>query len=340
MEIALSIACGLFILCRLFGQTDFIVANAFNFKPTNETCTTMNPDENVLKKYRQAGKIAREVREEVTGIVHEGMPIIELCEKTELLVKKKGGKPAFPCNVSVNEVAAHYTSPPNDKHVIAEKALVKIDIGVHVDGYIADTAVSVCFNPGYEGLVTAAEDALGKAVRFIQAGMSTSKFGAYVQQTIQNHGFKPVSNLTGHEIGRYLIHAGKSLPNVSHFFGARILEGAIFAIEPFVTLPNAAGKVENGEEAHIFRFMKRKSLNNPHAKQLLQFVEKNFVTLPFAKRWLQKVLPQNHFEDAFKELLLSRCVMAYPVFVEASGMPVAQAEHTVLITRNGCEVLT
>ena len=314
--------------------------NTFNSRPANDTCVTMRLPESILRNYRQAGKIAKEVREEIKTIVHEGMPLIEVCEKTESLIRKKGGKPAFPCNVSVNEIAAHFTSPPNDKRVIPEKSLVKIDIGVHVDGYIGDTAITVCFNPEYESLVATAEDALRKAVKFIQPDMSTSKFGSYMQQTIKNHGFKPVSNLTGHEIGRYLIHAGKSLPNVSHLFGTKILEGAIYAIEPFVTLPNAVGKIENSEEAHIFRFMKRKSLNNPDAKQLLQFIEKNFITLPFAQRWLQKVVPQAHFESAFKELLASKCLMAYQVFVEVSRMPVAQAEHTVLITKDGCEVLT
>jgi len=300
----------------------------------------MSLSETVLKKYRQAGKIAREVREEIKNIVYEGMHIIEVCEKVESSIRRKGGKPAFPCNVSINEVAAHYTSPPNDKRVIPEKSLVKIDIGVHVDGYIADTAISICFNPEYESLIVAVEDALQKAIDFIHADMSTSKFGAYVQNLIQNRGYKPISNLTGHEIARYLIHAGKSLPNVSHFFGTKIEEGSIYAIEPFATLPHAAGKVEDGEEAHIFRFVKRRPLDGPYAKQLLSYIEKNFFTLPFAQRWIQKAVPHAQFENAFKELLSSKCLMAYPIFVEASRMPVAQAEHTVLITKNGCEVLT
>ncbi|HDI12206.1 MAG TPA: M24 family metallopeptidase, partial [Candidatus Bathyarchaeota archaeon] len=110
-------------------------------------------DKDTLEKYRQAGEIAAEVREKMKRYVKEGMRIIEICEKAERLIKKRGGKPAFPCNISVNEIAAHYTSPPNDERRIPKGAVVKIDIGVHVDGYVADTAATVSFNPQYEELV-------------------------------------------------------------------------------------------------------------------------------------------------------------------------------------------
>ncbi|MBM4401591.1 MAG: M24 family metallopeptidase, partial [Crenarchaeota archaeon] len=93
-------------------------------------------DKEALEKFRLSGKILRETREEMRNFVRENMPIIQVCEKAEALIREKGGKPAFPCNVSINEVAAHYTSPPNDVRRIPEKALVKVDIGVHVDGYV------------------------------------------------------------------------------------------------------------------------------------------------------------------------------------------------------------
>jgi methionyl aminopeptidase len=297
-------------------------------------------DEEALDKFRASGKILRETREEIRDFVREDMPIIEVCEKAEGLIREKGGKPAFPCNVSINEIAAHYTSPPKDEKRIPEKSIVKVDIGVHVDGYLTDTAVTICFNQEYKSLADTAEQALKTAINNIHPEISTSKLGAIIEKTIKSRGFKPISNLTGHQVGRYLVHAGTSIPNVSQLSFSKIKLGQIYAIEPFATVAEAFGRVENGQEVTIFRFLKTKSLKNPHAKQLLKHIEMNFRTLPFAERWLEGVVPNEHYREAFKELLSSRSLMGYPVFIEASGKPVAQAEHTVLIIEDGCAVLT
>jgi len=297
-------------------------------------------DEETLEKFRLSGKILRETREEIKNFVREDMPIIDICEKAEKTIMDKGGKPAFPCNVSINEIAAHYTSPPNDNRKIPRKSIVKVDIGVHLDGYLTDTAVTICFNPEYKSLVDTAEQALKTAINSIHPEMSTSKLGAIIEKTIKSHGFKPISNLTGHQVGRYLVHAGTSLPNVAQLSFSKIKLGEVYAIEPFVTLPDAVGRVEDGEEATIFRFLKSKSLKNPYAKQLLKHIEENFRTLPFAERWLQGIVPKEHHREAFRELLSSKALMGYPIFVEVSRKPVAQAEHTVLIVEDGCVILT
>jgi len=299
----------------------------------------MIPDQ-VFEKYKHAGEIAAEVRDEMRGFVREGMPLIEICERAEAMIKERGGKPAFPCNVSVNEVAAHYSSPPRDTSQIPEDSLVKVDVGVHVDGYIADTATTVCFNTEYESLVSAAERALDRAIQIIRPGLSTTKFGSEVQRVIKNCGFRPVSNLTGHQVGRYLIHAGKALPNVSHLSTAKMQPGEAYAIEPFVTLANAAGRVNAGDEAHIFRFMKHKSLKNVRSKDLLKYIEKNFRSLPFSERWLHSFMCEDWYGEAFSELLSSKSLTSYPVFIEASRKPVSQAEHTVLILEKDTVVLT
>jgi len=291
-----------------------------------------------LEKYEEAGRIASKVRERMRSVVKEGMRIVKICEEAEEAIRRMGGKPAFPCNVSVNEVAAHYTSPPGDERTIPKGSIVKIDIGVHVDGYIADTAATVCFNPEYEEMVQTSQIALETAIRTIRPGIFTSELGSKVQRVIESRGFKPISNLTGHQIGRYMIHAGKSLPNVSHVSFRRIREGEVYAIEPFVTTLEAEGKVIEGNESHIFRFLKRKNPKQRKSKKLLRFIEKKFRTLPFAKRWLKKYGVLD--ESAFMDLLESRCLLAYPVFVEASGKYVAQFEHTVYIDKDGPVVLT
>ena len=297
-------------------------------------------DEEALKKFRLSGKILRETREEMKLFVRENMPIIEVCEKAEALIREKGGKPAFPCNVSINEVAAHYTSPPGDKSIIPPNSLVKVDIGVHVDGYVTDTAFTACFNPEYKSMVDTAEQALKAAIDNIRAEVPTGKIGGVIENTIKNRGFKPISNLTGHSVGRYLIHAGTSIPNVSQISLTKFKAGEVFAIEPFVTLPEAGGVVEDTPQKTIFRLVKAKSTKSPHAKQLLKFIEDNFVTLPFAERWLKGAVPKEQHREAFRELLATKAITGYPVFVEVTRKPVAQAEHTVLVKEDGCAVLT
>jgi methionyl aminopeptidase len=297
-------------------------------------------DKEALEKFRASGKILRETREEMRSFVRENMPILQVCEKAEGLIREKGGKPAFPCNVSINEVTAHYTSPPNDERRIPEKAVVKVDVGVHVDGYVTDTACTICFNPEHKSMQIAAEHALQAAIENIHADMATSKIGAIIEKNIKNRGFKPISNLTGHSVGRYLIHAGTSIPNVMQISFGKVKAGRVYAIEPFVTLPDAAGRVENSSETTIFRLVKAKSVKNPYTKQLQKYIEENLRTLPFAERWLKGAVPKEKYREAFKELRKTKAVMAYPVFVEVSRKTVTQAEHTVLITENGCEVLT
>jgi methionyl aminopeptidase len=296
--------------------------------------------EDVIRKYRRAGKIAARVREEMKRTTREGMPIIQICENAEEMIRKMGGKTAFPCNVSVNEVAAHYTSPPSDEKTIPEGSVVKIDIGVHVDGYIADTATTVCFNSEYEGMVYTAERALETAVKAIHPGLSTSQLGSEIQKVIERHGFKPISNLTGHQVGRYVIHTGRSLPNVSHISSRRIQVGEVYAIEPFVTLKDAAGRVGDSPEAYIFRLVKRKPPKQVEARNLLRFIEERFRTLPFAERWLKEYGTSQQYKAAFSDLLASKCLMAYSVFVETSRKYVAQSEHTVYIDVDGPVVLT
>lgn len=297
-------------------------------------------DKEELEKFRLSGRILRETREEMKTYVKENMLVIDVCEKTEGLIRAKGGKPAFPCNVSINEVAAHYTSPPNDTVRIPEGSTVKVDLGAHVDGYVTDTAFTASFNPEGRSMANTAEQALKTVIENIHGDMALGKIGSLIETTIKNRGFKPISNLTGHSVGRYLIHAGTSIPNVAQVSLTKVKAGEVYAIEPFVTLPEAVGRVEDSPQTTIYRLLKAKSVKNESAEKLLKYIESNFRTLPFAERWLTGVVPKEQYHAAFKELLASKAIMSYPVFVEVSKKPVAQAEHTVLLKDDGCEVLT
>jgi len=298
-------------------------------------------DKEKFSYYFKAGEIASKVRDMSKNIVHEGMSVLELCEKIEKAIIDLGGNPAFPCNIGINEIAAHYTSPINDPLRLPKSSIVKIDIGVHVNGYIADTAITVCFNQELSSLIMAVEESLDKAIKNLKPGIRNSEIGFIIQKTINDYGFKPIRNLTGHSIERYTLHAGKSIPNISTLTSTKIKTGEVYAIEPFATLSNGAGRVNDLDKAYIFKYVKEKGTKSQVAKQLIKYIKENFKTLPFTKRWL-KYSPffNEKLNEYFNELLLSRCIIAYPVLIEANRMPVAQAEHTVIITNNGCEIIT
>lgn len=287
----------------------------------------------------KACSIAAELRPKVRDAVHPGKPIIELCEEVEGEVRRLGGEPAFPCNVGVNEVAAHYTSSIDDESRIPKDGIVKIDFGVHVNGYIADTALTVALSPEYHPMVKAIEDALNAAVESLRPGIKASEVGAAIERAIRDWGYKPIRNLMGHKMERFILHAGKSIPNVSKFDGTRILEGEVYAVEPFLTTSNGEGAVVELNRSFIYRLHKEKGVKDRYAKELLKKIRDRFYTLPFTVRWLRDEM-DDEFKTVFKRLLAKGNIKAYPVLVEENGEPVAQAEHTILITRNGCKVLT
>lgn len=280
------------------------------------------------------------MRSAARKIVREGVLALDVCERVEGLIMEFGARPAFPCNVCINEVAAHYTSPPSDRTVIPNGSVVKVDIGVHVDGYIADTATTICFNPDNEDMVRTADEALQRAVVTVKPGVSASRIGEAVESTVRLRGFKPIWNLSGHQVARYVIHTGKSIPNVARMDGARVMSGDVLALEPFVTLQSGKGEVAAADEAYIFRFQKERSVKDVRARKLLGFIKSEYKTLPFAERWLWKHFPAKEFQPAFFQLLDSKSVMAYSVLVEAGGCVVTQAEHTVLVKEGSCDVLT
>ena len=167
-----------------------------------------------MEEYIQAGKIASEVREMVRVKDWVGKTVYEICEWVEDEIRKRGAKCAFPVNTSINEVAAHYTAEPNDPITIKDTDLIKIDLGAQINGYIADTAVTVCYDPQYDGLVQAAEEGLANAMSMIKAGVKASDIGRTIETTIKQMGYKPIANLSGHSLEQYTIHAGKSIPNI------------------------------------------------------------------------------------------------------------------------------
>ena len=293
-----------------------------------------------IEDYVKAGKIAGEVRENVRQKDWIGSTLAEICDYVESEIIKRGAKCAFPVNTSLNEVAAHYTAEPNDPKTVSDSDLVKIDLGAQINGYIADTAVTVNYDPQYDSLVQAAENALQAAMSMIKVGVKSKDVGRKIQNTIMDMGLKPIANLSGHSLDQYTIHAGKTVPNMWTIGSFSFSENEAFACEPFVTTKNALGFVRNGKIKNIFALASRKRTKDDEADKLLEYIWNNFNMLPFALRWIVKEWEEKEARKLLDVLIKKKVVKAYAILVEASGKTVAQAEHTFIPTQTGVTVTT
>jgi len=290
--------------------------------------------------YLKAGKIAAEVRENVRKKNWVGSTVFEICEEVENEIIKRGAKCAFPVNTSINEVAAHYTAEPDDQITISDSDLIKIDLGVQINGYIADTAVTVCSDPLYDNLVQTAEDALKNAISMIKIGVKASDVGRTIEKTVKQRGFIPIANLSGHSLGQYTIHAGKSIPNIWSIGSFSFSGTEVYACEPFVTTGEGMGFVREGKTRNIFALASRKKTKNQEADKLQEYIWSNFNMLPFALRWLVKDWEEKKARELLEVLIKKKVVHAYPILVEAGQQRVAQAEHTFIPTENGVTITT
>ena len=290
--------------------------------------------------YLRAGKIAGQVREIVRGTDWRGKTVYEICQYVEEQIVKRGAKCAFPVNTSINEVAAHYTAEPDDPITIADGDLVKIDLGAQVNGYIADTAVTVCYDARFDRLVQTAEDALNNAMSMSKIGVKASDIGRTIEAIIKQNGFRPIANLSGHSLDRYTIHAGRTIPNIWSIGGFTLSADSAYACEPFVTMSHGGGFVRNGTIKNIFALNTRKKTKNDEADRMLDYIWNEFNMLPFALRWLVKKWEVKEAKSLLDHLIKAKAVKAYPVLVEVNEQRVAQAEHTFIPNENGVTVTT
>ena len=290
--------------------------------------------------YVQAGKIAGEVRENVRKTDWVGKTVFEICEHVENEIKKRGAKCAFPVNTSINEVAAHYTAEPNDPLAIKDDDLVKIDLGAQINGHIADTAVTVCYNAEYDSMVQTAELSLSNAMSMMKVGVKSSDVGRTIEKTIKQMGFLPIANLSGHSLDQYTIHAGKSVPNIWSIGSFTFNENQAFACEPFVTTGEGLGFVHEGKIKNIFALSSRKKTKDKDADKMLDYIWQNFNLLPFALRWLTNEWEEKEARRLLEILVKKKAVHAYPILVEGNGQRVTQAEHTFIPNETGVTITT
>ncbi|MBU2562402.1 MAG: type II methionyl aminopeptidase [Nanoarchaeota archaeon] len=281
------------------------------------------------EKILKAGKIASQVRKYAKSIIIKDSPLIEIAEKIEDKIKELGGKPAFPTNLSIDDIAAHYTPSYDDKTTAS--GLLKVDFGVHVDGWIADTAFSLDLEDNEENkkLIIASEKALENAIKNSRENKELNEIGKIISETIEKDGFSPIINLSGHEMKQYDLHAGITVPNMNDkkFI---LMQKGLYAIEPFATSGN--GKVYDGKPSGIFLLTNSKNIRNPLAREVLNFIEKEYQTLPFCSRWLVKKFGTKAL-FALKQLEENKNLHHFPQLVETSHSKVSQAEHTILVDK-------
>jgi methionyl aminopeptidase len=294
----------------------------------------MEPE--VLEKYRKAGKLAGEARDHGLSLIKEGVTLLHVANEVERYIVERGALPAFPTNIAIDDTAAHFTPTHDDTQTFLHGQIVKLDVGAHVDGYIGDTAATVEVGSNYQILlVQSAKDALETALGLVEPEVSLDIIGAAIQDTIEDYGFRPVSNLTGHGLKQYVLHSGKSVPNVASSGNGKLKLGDVVAIEPFAT--NGLGKVKETVPGNIYRIGKfRKS----RYRKLMFKIQEKYHSLPFAERWLHQDRFTLLLNLSLKGLVASNLIQSYPIFTEMKNGLVSQWEHTIVVTQDGCEILT
>ena len=286
----------------------------------------------ILEKYREAGLIAAKILRDGAKEIHIGTPYLDIVESIESRVIEEGAALAFPLNLSLNEDAAHDTASPGDIRIFARGDVAKLDLGVQVDGYIADTATTIDLGVN-SILVEASREALEAAIRIIRPGVTAGDLGMAVQTAIESRGYRPISNLTGHGLDQYILHRSPIIPNVGINGGVTLEEGMVFAIEPFAS--TGSGHVTEKTRKEIYSQISLKPVRIPAGRVILEKIRDRH-GLPFARRWLN----EKKIYLALPTLIRSQVLHVYPVLSDIPGSLVSQAEHTIIVTADGCIVTT
>lgn len=280
-------------------------------------------DQEIREKYVEAGEVLKEAREKARKISEPGTNLKVIAEKVEGKIREEGLKPAFPVNLSINEEAAHYSPGTTCDRVLKEEDVLKVDIGVHCEGYIADSAITINPSQEHEEMIEANREVLEKALEFIEPGITVGELGTFIQRQVPEE-YSVVRNLTGHSLGHYEQHAGVSIPNFSSSDTTTIEEGDAVAVEPF--LSTGAGKIKEGKKGNIYLHQGGNVRGRKERKLLKQI--KKFRGLPFSSRWLDL---DARGRMALKKLVQSGVVKHYPILRELDNGVVTQVEHTVLV---------
>jgi methionyl aminopeptidase len=284
-------------------------------------------DNSVKEKYIKAGKIAAEARDYGASLIKEDISLLEVTEAVEKKVIELGGAFAFPPQISLNETAAHYCAEPEDNVVFKKGDLVKLDVGVMIDGYIGDTAVTVNLG-NHEKLVEASREALNNAIKKIKPGVTISEIGKAIHDTIVSYGYSPVKNLSGHGLNQYVFHDRPSIPNFDTGDKTKLEKGSVIAIEPFAS--SGSGVIYESGAGNIFSQVNKKPVRNIMTREILREIEQ-YRAMPFTTRWLTRKFHPGKVNFALRELLQLEIIRAYPPLPDMGKGFISQAEHTIIV---------
>lgn len=292
-------------------------------------------DKEIIEKYKKAGQIAKQTREFAKEFVKQEMKLFDIAEKIEGKIIELGAVPAFPVNLSLNEIAAHKTPVP-DEETIA-KGILKIDIGTCVDGYIGDTAIALDLTPNneFKQIIELNKIILENTKKIINPNSEVQDIGKSISKTLHEFNLKNQTNftiihsLTGHGLDKDTIHSNPTIPNYSNS-NSRKLNNTAFAIEPFIT--QGSGEIYEGEGGGIYILEKTSgNIRDPDARQILKYIIQEYKTKPFCERWLfKKEFKKIRF--TLRELTKQKIIHHYPLLIEKTKSPVSQIEHTFLIS--------
>ncbi len=281
-----------------------------------------------LSDWKKAGEIAAEIRDFAKKVVKIDALLLEATNLIEQKILDLGGGIAFPVDLSINEMAAHYSAVLDDKTVFKNADLVKVDIGVHINGAVADTAVTISLNSKKE-LIEASDAALSSAIKIIKPGVALFEIGEIINQRIVDYGFVPIRNLSGHGIERYKVHTSPTVPNFNNKDKTTLKEDQIIAIEPFAT--DGVGLVIEGKPSFIFELKSKKPQRDMRLRKILDHIEKNYGTLPFSARWLAREFDKNNVLMLLNNLEKRGVLHHYKQLPEKGGGLVSQSEHTIIV---------
>ncbi len=295
-------------------------------------------DAHAIDCHRRAGRIAAHCREWARENVRPGVSIRYVLETVEATIREMGAEPGFPAQSSRNEIAAHYCSSPADETVYREGDCVKVDFGVHVDGYVADTAATVDLSTDgrWQKLIQSSADALSAAIATVGDGVPVGEVGGAIERTILAAGYNPVRNLTGHGLGRWKVHTPPQIPNQHEVGGSRLKAGMVFAIEPFAC--TGRGYIREAGKAEVFMQVRPPRKAKGLDRGVLRDIE-SWRGLPIARRYFLNHDPEL-VDDTITKLARQGSLMRYPPLVEQEGVMVAQTEHTMFLGPDGVEILT
>ena len=278
--------------------------------------------------YLEAGRIHEGVCEKIKPDVKVGASFLEIAEKIESYIQEAGASLAFPVNIQVNN-EVHYSPILKDSRVLTEEDIVKVDIGIHVNGYVADGAFTVAFNSDYQDMVDFTKRILKETLTDLKPGMKVSEIGKRLDQHMEGSKYKIIKNLMGHQLHQWVLHGKKSVQVFEDTNNTYTMEpGDAFAIEIFVT--DGMGMIKSSPKATIYAMkQQQKPTRDQKVRKMCQEIIEKRKTFPFSERYVLEHL--GHSKIDFFNLKRSGNMMSYNLLVEKPGSKIAQFEDVIYV---------